>query len=146
MSEVTTMLAWLIPCIIIFLAVIAYRIYVYKTRGPFVPLALQRNVFARTRSFLPRTLSFSNKTVNGTSGPVESSTAPSTALRNETRIDMTLATIPQQSSNEQQQQQQQPSMTTISRPAPVANTNTETDASISKPPVSPAISRLLSMN
>ncbi|KAI1319293.1 hypothetical protein EDD11_004430 [Mortierella claussenii] len=89
MSEVTTLLAWLIPCLALFITFIGWRIHIYRTRGPgaVLPAYLQRNVFARTRSMIPRTLSIgSNKDVTGTDMPPEPTAA--NAIRNETRIDM----------------------------------------------------------
>ncbi|KAF9147763.1 hypothetical protein BG015_010533 [Linnemannia schmuckeri] len=76
---------------------IAWRIHVYKTQGPFLPESLRRNVFARTRSMIPRTLSFSssNKDVLPTTTPgAAGTTSPAGpigaagAIRNETKIDM----------------------------------------------------------
>ncbi|KAG0000008.1 hypothetical protein BGZ79_006408 [Entomortierella chlamydospora] len=90
MSEVTTLLAWLIPVLVVVFATIAWRVYIYKTRGPSLPPYLQRNVFARTASFIPRTLSFgSSKSVpTGGDAMQQNSAAHAMAIRNETRIDM----------------------------------------------------------
>ncbi|KAF9437656.1 hypothetical protein BGZ76_011770 [Entomortierella beljakovae] len=124
MSEVSTLLAWLIPCLIIAIAIIAWRIYVYKTRGPSLPSSLRRNIFARTSSFLPRTLSFgSNRNVH-IDGDSKIPTGD-TALpqRNETHIE-----IPENT---------QEMATPV---APVSN-----NASSSQATQNPAITRLLSM-
>ncbi|KAG0282455.1 hypothetical protein BGZ96_000462 [Linnemannia gamsii] len=112
MSATTTLLAWLIPVLLLAIAFIAWRIYVYKTQGPFIPESLRQNVFARTRSMIPRTLSFrsSNKDVLPTTnaaggvrptGPI----GAAGAIRNDTRIDMSndqqppMASIPSNQSH-----------------------------------------------
>jgi hypothetical protein len=95
MSATTTLLAWLIPVLLLAIAFIAWRVYVYKTQGPFIPESLRRNVFDRTRSMIPRTLSFSssNKDVLPTTNAAVGArpTGPIGAagtIRNETKIDM----------------------------------------------------------
>lgn len=135
MSDVTTLIAWLVPCLVVFLAFVAWRIYVYRTRGPFVPSIFRRNVFARTNSFLPRTLSFSsNRDI-----PVASPTAIA-VRQQETQIDM----------SEQQQKPIAPIPPNGSAapqvPIPVTQEPTDPGSS-SQPskPASPAITRLLSM-
>ncbi|KAG9325522.1 hypothetical protein KVV02_007347 [Mortierella alpina] len=133
MSEVSTLLAWLIPCLIIALAVVGWRIYVYKTRGPFLPSYLQRNIFERTRSFQP-------KTPATTSNNDSSSMAPG-AIRNETRLDMP-------GSQQQMSSVSSTPSTGTQSFAPVPCTK-KAGASIpsngAQPPVSPAISRVLNM-
>ncbi|CAO3569875.1 unnamed protein product [Mortierella alpina] len=134
MSEVSTLLAWLIPCLIIALAVVGWRIYVYKTRGPFLPSYLRRNIFERTRSFQSRTPA-------ATSNNTDSSSKASGAIRNETRLDMP----------DSQQQMSSVSSTPSAASQSFAPVPCEkkSGASISskdaKPPVSPAISRVLNM-
>ncbi|KAI8360246.1 hypothetical protein B0O80DRAFT_422875 [Mortierella sp. GBAus27b] len=134
MSEVTTLLAWLIPCLVIVSAFIAWRIYVYKTRGPFVPSFLRRNVFARTNSFLARTPSFSSNKDVATGRP---NATPATAIRNETVIDMS-------------RQQQQPMSSIPKGPEPLQTPPSDPPATQEpieppKQPISPAVTRLLSM-
>ncbi|KAF9911947.1 hypothetical protein EC991_001394 [Linnemannia zychae] len=156
MSATTTLLAWLIPCLILAAAFIAWRVHVYKTQGPFLPEALRRNVFARTRSMIPRTLSFNSSDKGAPSGTLpttmpsgtNSSTKPVAAggaIRNETRID-----IPSD------EHSSQPPMSSISStaasPNPYAALPCDGKTSISSTlgaeqpaPVSPAIARLIAM-
>ncbi|KAF9585701.1 hypothetical protein BGW38_001148 [Lunasporangiospora selenospora] len=110
MSSVTTLLAWLIPCVLIVLAFVAYRVYVIRTRGPSLPTYLQGNIFARTKSFIPGSSPAEPKEQPQSIAPgVYTVPAPTAALpiRNETRIDMP--------------NQQQPAMTSIT---PVVQTFT----------------------
>ncbi|KAF8948145.1 hypothetical protein BGZ47_006253 [Haplosporangium gracile] len=165
MSATTTLLAWLIPVLILAIAFIGWRIHVYKTQGPFLPESLRRNVFARTRSIIPRTLSFSssNKDVLLTITPGATSTtrpagpiSAAGAIRNETKIDM--------SPSADATSQQQPSMVSIpsdhsrsvaaqtfaavpcnrKSPSPTAGDGSTSSGQGQAP--SPAISRLLAMN
>ncbi|KAG9066060.1 hypothetical protein KI688_001279 [Linnemannia hyalina] len=164
MSATTTLLAWLIPVLILAIAFIAWRVYVYKTQGPFLPESLRRNVFARTRSIIPRTLSFnsSNKDVLPTTTPAGAeATKPmgpigaAGAIRNETKIDMPSADATSQ---------QQPPMASISSdhsryvaahsfaaepcdrksPSPAAGADGSISSGQGHAP-SPAISRLIAM-
>ncbi|KAF9945116.1 hypothetical protein BGZ72_001646 [Mortierella alpina] len=129
MSEVSTLLAWLIPCLVIALAVVGWRVYVYKTRGPFLPSYLQRNIFERTRSFQPK------------NNNNDSSSMATGAIRNETRLDMP-------DSQQQMSSLSPPSAAAAHSFAPVP-CEKKSGASIppndAKAPVSPAISRVLNM-
>ncbi|KAF9574801.1 hypothetical protein EC968_005279 [Mortierella alpina] len=133
MSEVSTLLAWLIPCLVIALAVVGWRIYVYKTRGPFLPSYLQRNIFERTRSFQPKTPPTTNNNES-------SNTAPG-AIRNETRLDMP------DSQQQMSSVSSTPSAAQSFTPVPCEKKGAGASISSSDPkaPVSPAISRVLNM-
>ncbi|KAF9108443.1 hypothetical protein BGX29_000080, partial [Mortierella sp. GBA35] len=143
MSATTTLLAWLIPVLLIVIAFIAWRVYVYKTQGPFLPESLrERNIFARTRSMIPKTLSFtSNKDVPDVA---TTTMAPAGAIRNETRIDIPPAMA----------ESARPPMASVASQSfaavPCDRTTTTTPESISSgqqqpAPVSPAISRIIAM-
>ncbi|OAQ24293.1 hypothetical protein K457DRAFT_158838 [Linnemannia elongata AG-77] len=157
MSATTALLAWLIPVLILVIAFIAWRVHVYKTQGPFLPESLRRNVFARTRSMIPRTLSFnsSNKDAlptttpagagaTGSSGPI----GAAGAIRNETTINIPSADATSQ---------QQPPMASIpsnqsfaavpcdrKSPSPTASADGSISSGQGQAP-SPAISRLIAM-
>ncbi|KAG0026331.1 hypothetical protein BGZ82_009531 [Podila clonocystis] len=81
MSSLTTTLAWLIPCIVLLIALIVWRIYAYKTRRSVLPSYLQRNIFARTRSFIPKPIP--DERTAPAAGTVPN---PSASIRNETVI------------------------------------------------------------
>ncbi|KAF9127822.1 hypothetical protein BGW39_005611 [Mortierella sp. 14UC] len=127
MSTTTTLLAWLIPCLILAIAFIAWRVYVYKTQGPFLPESLRGNIFARTRSMVPRTLSFNSSNKNASPGTLPTTMPPSTntttrptaaggAIRNETRID-----IPSEERSSQPPMSSIPSTAAVNMIAPVQN-------------------------
>ncbi|KAI8596776.1 hypothetical protein EDD21DRAFT_387250 [Dissophora ornata] len=157
MSQVTTLLTWLIPCLVIIFAFVAWRVYVYRTRGPVLPSYIPRNLFARSRSMIPRTLSFSsNKDVPLTN---TAATGPTMAIRNETRIG-----VPGQQEQQQQKMSSIPSNRTADAQsyapvpcekkkviAPVSPVTPDPQGSIpssgglAKPATSPAVSRLLAM-
>ncbi|KAK3843205.1 MAG: hypothetical protein J3R72DRAFT_441055 [Linnemannia gamsii] len=151
MSATTTLLAWLIPCFILAIAFIAWRVYVYKTQGPFLPESLRRNVFARTRSMIPRTLSFNsnNKDAPGTLPTTNPGTATTTrpavaggAVRNETRIDIPSAQPPMSSIPAAQSFSSVPcDRKTPSTPGSIATSGEQQQPA----PVSPAVARLIAM-
>lgn len=157
MSDTTTLLAWLIPVLLLATAFIAWRVYVYKTQGPSIPEALRRDVFARTRSMIPRTLSFrsSNKDVLPTTnaaggvkptGPI----GAAGAIRNETKIDMSndqqppMASIPSDQSRLVAAQTFDATPCDRNSPSPTPGPGSISSGEGQAP--SPAISRLLAMN
>ncbi|KAG0085307.1 hypothetical protein BGZ93_002312 [Podila epicladia] len=81
MSSLTTTLAWLIPCIVLSMAIIAWRVYAYKTRCSVLPTYLQQNIFARTRSFVPKPIPDEHTAPMTGTAP-----HPSAPIRNETVI------------------------------------------------------------
>ncbi|KAF9428766.1 hypothetical protein BGZ94_001133 [Podila epigama] len=71
MSDLTITLAVLIPIVVIIAAIVAWRVYVYKTqRNSSLPSYLQRNIFARTRSFTAK----APTAPKGLAGPVRNET------------------------------------------------------------------------
>ncbi|KAF8933702.1 hypothetical protein BGZ52_006977 [Haplosporangium bisporale] len=80
MSALTTTLAWLIPCIVLLFVFIAWRVYAYKTHRSVLPSSLQRNIFARTLSFVPKPVNEDQAV------PVGTVPLPSAPIRNETVI------------------------------------------------------------
>ncbi|ORZ16781.1 hypothetical protein BCR41DRAFT_56122 [Lobosporangium transversale] len=109
----------------------------------------ERNIFARTRSFLPRTLSI------GSNKDVATTVAPTAPIRNETNIDMSGQQQPMTSVSSSQPLNSQsfaplahekenvpvtPGTLTDSTPSGQAIPNES-----SRAPPSPAIERLLSM-
>lgn len=162
MSATTTLLAWLIPVLVLAIAFIAWRVYVYKTQGPFLPESLRRNVFARTRSMIPRTLSFnpSNKDVIPTTTPAGATrpTGPIGAagsIRNETKIDIPsvdatsqqqppMASIPSDHSRSVAAQSFAAVPCDRKSPSPTAGVDGSISSGQGQAP-SPAISRLIAM-
>ncbi|KAK3822522.1 MAG: hypothetical protein JOS17DRAFT_320182 [Linnemannia elongata] len=141
---------------------IAWRVYVYKTQGPFLPESLRRNVFARTRSMIPRTLSFnpSNKDVIPTTTPAGATrpTGPIGAagsIRNETKIDIPsvdatsqqqppMASIPSDHSRSVAAQSFAAVPCDRKSPSPTAGVDGSISSGQGQAP-SPAISRLIAM-
>ncbi|KAG0343353.1 hypothetical protein BG004_005387 [Podila humilis] len=127
MSALTTTLAWLIPCVVLLFAFIAWRVYAYKTHQSVLPSYLRRNIFERTRSFTPKTIP----------GDQVSPASPSTAIRNETVIIIPAPTASHGTTEAGPLSEKDGSDCTTTAPAPSIPTE--------KKGPSPAITRLMNM-